>query len=812
MPFKTYRYVFACCLFAILLGVLLVILACPALSYAKDEKSNASFSALTDSKKPVVVDADTVEYFDEQNKIVGQGNVKIDYEDVRLVADYVQVDMKTQEAQAQGNVVVTQQGTKITGDKLTYFLTTKKGVIIGEEKGENKVESFYEDVRIVSKRIDFDLASNVVFVPDEVEMFEGALWVGGRNLSYDFNTKKGTFSDIKFKDPVWQGQAPLGEKINEEQINFTRGYMTTCDREKPHYRIQSRRIQYYIGEKVVAKNILIFVGKVPLLYFPYWSQSLKDKRSMVTVIVGHKKTWGSFVLTAWKYHLNDNFEGRIHLDQREYKGFASGLDADYKLPGYGGGKIKTYYMNERDKYIKSNEYEEYAASGNWDKFYEITQERERYRGQLKYRWDMDYKTLAIVEYNKVHDIDFMKEYFYREYEKNAQPATQGYVTRAEENYNLSLSAQKRTQHFYSEVERLPELALNMTSREVGETNLYYAGEFVAANLNKKTADTDADTDANRFNTYNELKYPTKLPGALDWINFTPYTATRQTYYSKDTFGERRDFIRGVHYYGFGSNAKFYRIFDVNGDLLGIEYNRLRHILTPSVQYTYIHSPTVPTEKLGAFDLVDSVSRANYFTFGLENQVQTKWKKGKDSFESVDLIYLYPSVNYIHRVDPGGRHFSSITNQLNIKPYRWLYLETSSTYNQYQRRFDTAKIDFSVSSDEEWRVTLGKRYDRDISELITTDIFYKINRFWQTRVYGRYETYTRVWEEYEYTIFRDLHCWLLEISYNLKNKPDGTIRDKTFWLIFRLKAFPEETPITYNMGRDAMKQQNFFGEE
>ena len=89
--------------------------------------------------------------------------------------------------------------------------------------------------------------------------------------------------------------------------------------------------------------------------------------------------------------------------------------------------------------------------------------------------------------------------------------------------------------------------------------------------------------------------------------------------------------------------------------------------------------------------------------------------------------------------------------------------------------------------------------------MTTDFYYKINRLWQTRVYGRYESSLGHFQELQYTVYRDLHCWLLELTYNMELDDDGSTRDRAFWFVFRLKAFPDQSPMQFSVGYDKFNQ-------
>ena len=750
-------------------------------SFSQDSIANSKNTKPSEGR-PIIVDADDVEYLDTM--IIGKGNVKIDYDGVLLKADQADVDMKSKGIVAQGNVCIEYEGISLFGEKLEYDFNTRQGYFEKSTSNLEKIYALYKDIRIDSSRIDFDLEKQIAQAQGEVVLSEGDVVLTGSTMQYDFKTETGGFIDAKMQSDIWFGKAAkVDKKAKENLIELNDAYITTCDAEKPHYRLQAKRIKYYIDDRVVAKNALMFVNNIPILYFPYWSQPLNNGRANPSISVGHKKEWGGFIFTTWRYDLNQYLNYKIHADHRQLKGFASGIDVEYDTENYGEGTIKTYYMNERDKYEENN-----------------SQEKERYRGQLKHRWQADKSTLALLEYNKLSDIDFTKDYLYREYAEDIQPITEGSITHYEDDYSVSFYARKRTNRFYSEVERLPELEFNTVSKEIADSNFYLRHDLALANLNKKIANRDEDTDANRFDTYNELKYPTKLPGTLAWINISPYVGTRQTYYSKDNNGDQEDFIRGIHYYGFDMNTKFFRIYDYKASALGIEINKLRHIITPSVKYTYIHSPTVSGSRLGTFDSIDSIYSTNTFTFGLENHFQTKWKqKGKAEMENIDLIYFYPYVNYMQNAAPGVKHFGFINSELNFRPNRWLHVDSDTVFNQYQKRFNTANIDLYASHEDKWKFGLGKRYDRDTSEQLTTDIYYKINEKWQVRAYTRYLSYADSFQEQQYTIYRDLHCWQLETTFDIKLNDDGSVEDRTLWLIFRLKAFPEETPIRFNVG-------------
>ena len=451
--------------------------------YAQQSAEPAAKDKSAQSGKPIIVDAKNVSYLQEEGKMSGEGNVKIKYDDVVLESDKVLVDTKSKDAEATGNVKITYKGITMLGNKLFYNFNTKIGKMVQEKESDqdsDKVKVLYKDKVLETDHIDFNLESKEAVAPAHIVVREKGMEITGQDLIYHFDEESGTIRNIRFKALPWYGRARDVSRLTAGKITAKQAYVTTCDKENPHYRIQAKRFYIYPQDRIVAKNAVMLVGKVPVLYMPYWKHSLKDNHSNVTVSVGNKKEWGWFALSSWRYYINDGLKGNIHLDERELKGFAGGIDTDYKTDEYGQGEIKTYYMDERDKYYDDTD--------------PRSQERERYRIKAKHRWQVDPSSLFLFEYNKLSDIDFIKDYLYREYEQDVQPVSETSFSTSRNEYNFSVYARKRTNDFYSEVERLPEIKLNVNSFELGDTNLYYRNELQAASLNKKYADSDIDTD------------------------------------------------------------------------------------------------------------------------------------------------------------------------------------------------------------------------------------------------------------------------------------------------------------------------------
>ena len=654
--------------------------------------------------QPVEIDGDSVELVQDENKVIINGNVSITKADTRLTCDRVEYYHEDKKAFAEGNVV----------------LSNPKGQISGD------------------------------------------------NLVFNFDTMTGDFNGARIVSAPYYGVGEKISKVGENKMVMTQGYITTCDLDKPHYKIKAKKIDIYPGEKAQARNVRMIIGKVPVVYFPQYTQRLDDMQPRVVYTPGYDKEWGMFLLSAWRYYFSENFKGNIHLDIREKKDFAWGVDLDYKIPSYGEGVIKTYYMNERS--IDTKRF--------WDERSEPTVERERFKAEWRHKWRIDETSNLVLQYYKLSDSDFLKDYFEREHDKDPNPETYFLFTKSLNKGIFSFRVDKRVNRFTSSVERLPEIGYDLTNQEIGETGLYFQSQNLLSNLSyPEAAPSDVRRDTVRLDSLNRIYFPKKI----SFIDFTPFVGQRETFYRRTKSDSRRDIVRSIFETGATLSTKFYKTFDIESNAWGIEIDRLRHIVTPAISYLYRNDPTFPSSQLDVFDSeIDSITRAHKIDFSIENKLQTK----RDG-ENVDLLRFITSADFLLKEDPGSGSFNSIKADIEFRPSEWLTFYSDSEYSAQQDQLIFSNFEVYINSENKWSLGFGKRYHVDVDDQITAEFNYVINPKWKFKVYERFDIDGGIQKEQEYTLTRDLHCWEMDISFN-ETRGQGS----EIWMIFRLKAFPD----------------------
>lgn len=102
--------------------------------------------------------------------------------------------------------------------------------------------------------------------------------VYGDYLEYSIDTEKGRIVQSK---SAYEAGLYYGEKLLREQKHIfyvDGGRYTTCDKNEPHYHFYSSSMKLIEGDKLVAKPVVFYVGRIPIMAIPYYVFPLKKGR------------------------------------------------------------------------------------------------------------------------------------------------------------------------------------------------------------------------------------------------------------------------------------------------------------------------------------------------------------------------------------------------------------------------------------------------------------------------------------------------------------------------------------------------------
>jgi LPS-assembly protein len=682
------------------------------------------------SKQPADVEAvgDQIEYARNSKTITAKGNVVIRYEDTHITADFAEVETETKKVHAKGHVIVFKNETPIAE---------------------------------------------------------------GEEIFYDFKNNSGRFPDGRALSLPWIVRGVDIHEVKEGVKIIRDGSVTTCDLKNPHYEVKAKKVTIYDGNKMVAQNIKLYVLGKPIFWWPYFVFPLQYGKSPITISAGYSSRFGYYVETSKGISITKNVSGKLHADWRSRRGFGAGGDVKYNFENVIGEGIFKGYLTQDKR----------APAIETPNPFSTLERRRRGRIYWAHRSDLDQNTNLILRYNRVADEYFLQEFFRRESQAEVDPQSFATMTHNNDKFGILTHVEKKMNSFEATVERLPEVRFDWKTQPFFHPGLYYENQYSFANLNRTFSRIDENQNALRYDGYNEWSAP------LKWkeIKLTPFFGLRGTEYSREREDDDSRF-RVVYTEGADLRTHAYKTFsNVEFDTLGIEVNQLRHVVEPNVQIR-TQTSTVSDERLHEFDSIDRIDDAHILTLGLENRLQTK-RVIDGRMQRVDIVSLNTYVSY--EMHPDGKslasrnyapfedghtssNFSILGQEITLRPYQWLQFESKFDYDIKESRFRIFNQDFILKRGP-FRWIFGHRFIQDIgssegSNQFIFDGSWVINPLWKVGGFFRWDAEKKGRDEYQFSATRDLHDFLLEFGYNVRNSSIEN-SNKTVFVDFRLKAFP-----------------------
>ncbi len=612
-----------------------------------------------------------------------------------------------------------------------------------------------------------------------------------------------------------EGEGLHGEFTNQVYA-ATNSFITTEDIAHPLIRVRAKYLRIVPGEKVEARHATLYVGDVPVFYFPYYSHRLGPRSNHFNFVPGYRSVFGPYLLSRYNWFVNDALDGMARVDYRERRGVGLGPDANFHLDRWGDGTVRYYYMHDQDPNID-------ARGGN------IPADRQRVYFAYQANPFTNLSVKSMVRYQT--DTNIVREFFESEYRQNPQPNTFVEVSKFWQNFSLDTYVQPRLNDFLETVERLPEVRLTGFRQELGTSPFYYESQSSAGYYRRLFAETNSmatgrDYEASRVDSFHQVLLPYT---AFGWLNLTPRVGGRVSYYSEASGpGATTDELtRGVFNTGAELTFKASQLWpDLQGGALDLD--GLRHIIQPSLNYVYVPSPNYHPSALPQFDYelpslrllpndypqynsIDSIDSQNVLRLGVNNMLQTKRQGQVVNAVNWDL---YTDWRLKPRSDQTT--FADLYSDLVFKPRRWLTLESLTRYDLHDDLWRMSFTTLTFQPNETWSWSLGHFYLRDDlstsptalgvgNSLITSTMLYRVNENWGLRAAQRYEARDGRLEEQDYSIYRDLRSWTAALTFRVlddRSRP----KDYTVALTFSLKAFPR-----FGLGSDVARPWFLLGD-
>lgn len=600
----------------------------------------------------------------KKQKVYLYGDAKVDYMDIKLSADYIEIDMVAKEILA------------------TYT---------------------------------YDADSNKVGIP--LVSMEGQDLEAGK-LRMNYETKKSYINEVKIKQDENFLYMDVAKRHANEEIHFKKGRFTTCDLPEPHYHLQLSKAIMIPEKRIVSGPMNVWIKNVPTpIGFPFAiiPQKKENDRThgiLIPQIVPQSRFGMGLQNLGYFIPINDSIQTTIYA--------SAYTRGSWDVRNHTVYKIRYKFSGDMD--VKFQQYKNPFPSKERSNKFSIrwTHKQDQKANPL---WNFSANVNFVSDNNAKNNIDPLNaNYFNNTFKSdiNLQRVFPGKPVMMGLKMSLDQNTQTKKMIFNA-----PVFSTNVTrfypfkmfrKSQVGPTK-WYEQIGVTYNLEAKNVATFADSLLRQGNMrqigntfQNGLNQNAAIQTTVSIFKNTWRITPSVTY--KNTINSdqiRKSFnidsnrveIDTLNRFGMSqelkANVQLTSVFYSYYKFIGKKQPLLRHVLTPSFGYSYI--PMLNNR----FNYVDGQNRTiaysqfeqslyretttrdqSIFNFGFNNTFELKRKSAKDTitgFKKTRIIEAF-SINGSYDFLRDSMKLRDIQTNLRIAPINFLSFVANATFSPY----------------------------------------------------------------------------------------------------------------------------------
>ena len=506
----------------------------------------------------------------------------------------------------------------------------------------------YQDIKLEADYIEIDFVKNTVYatgLPDSAGKIAGTpVFTEGDQsfeasvMRYNYKTKKGFIEGVMTEDSYGFLHGRQVKKMPDDVINISGGYYTTCNHtEDPHFEFRYNKSKVIPGKRIVTGPAYLVVEDVPtplLIPFGWFPNKAGQRSGIILPTYGESATRGfNFQNMGYYLAINDYLDLKVVGDIYTKGSWAIKPELRYRLRYKFSGAFNFSYavniegVKETPSYSKKRD-----IAIRWNH-----RQDPKARPRSNFTADVNIVSSTFNKYNPVSTQDYLSNTF---------RSSIAYQTSFGNNFFLTLNAshdQNTLTHVVNVT--LPEVNFSVnrfypfrSKNRMGKQRWY---ENISMNYNMNARNTVAATDSTFFqeSTLDNMKngirhsFPISSPiklfkyftmtNSLN-LNDRMYFESYRKEWSNDTLFQGNDTIVGylvrdtvpgfnnVFDFGFSSSVstKVYGLLQFGKNF---PLQALRHVLTPSLSFSY--TPDYTTDFWGYYDTyIDGQGREVLYSY------------------------------------------------------------------------------------------------------------------------------------------------------------------------------------------------------
>jgi lipopolysaccharide assembly outer membrane protein LptD (OstA) len=575
----------------------------------------------------------------------------------------------------------------------------------------------YKELRLNAQRVSFNTKTERMRAEGDPILYDGKDRITGKTMTYDLPIRRGTIygGRTTYERGYYYGEQI--RKVSDDVLDVRNGSYTTCELDEPHYHFGSTKMKVILRDKVITGPVVFYVKHIPVLALPFYVFPIRPGRhsgfQLPQVEFGSSSTGGKFIRNVGYYwaisdYLDATLWGDYYQDSRWLGHSQTRYQKRYKWSGEINSSFEHNLGEGVDRWdLFGRHYQilgpnfTLTGQGNFtsSRAFLIQDRPVQLRVQrildsnlsLNKNWSGASLALGLLRHQ---DLD---------------PDIAG-LRLKEQLPSLTFSLSQRTLGHPArgkEPAHWPWLAsttFSLQSKVVSERDNFFQARaettVVLDSLGFPVNSTVLRSDVNAFQTvalHNVTLADVRT--LFGFLRVSPSMNYSEIFYSKDAAGNKNQ--RAGVWRGFlNANTALYGTFRTG---LG-PLRALRHVVTPSVGLSF--QPAYPklnfVDSLGVlrprFSGITGLSltgaESRFITFSLANNLSAKWGSAAQPKLLNNVISLSTSGSYnLLAYRTGAKPLSDLSSLLRLQPWSKGAVDMNFAHNPY----DGKLLRFGVSS-------------------------------------------------------------------------------------------------------------------
>lgn len=651
------------------------------------------------------------------------------------------------EIYAEGHVVIHQDRKTVHCEQLYYDYKNRRGLLVGGPGGDAVIKTYsvHRQIPILYRAKEFRQVSAEKYL-----------------------AKDAILTTCEFGHPEWG--------IYAKEMSLTAGMKTATDG-------TGRVGRDDVTESVEVRHARFVAHGIPMFYWPRFTRDLKNEQTpLQSLRLVDSNDMGFGVQTEWNLYdfgiyKNDWSKCALLADYFSRRGLGLGVRFEYERPEY-WGELIAYGIHDHGTDMKNVPLEkEHRLRFNW-----------WHRQPLSDHWRMD------AELSWLSDRNFLNEYWEQVFKEGKEQESLLYLRYLKDNRYLGLTARWRLNYWQTQNEQMPEAHFAWVGQPILGDRVTYIQETRLGNMRRRWDDDaqsagllPADYRSWRLFTEHEFQYPLRL----GIFRVAPFVNLAYGWYERPASG---DHDRVTVTTGVRSSTTFWRIYDFYNRLWDI--NRLRHVVTPTLDVFGTFVRTKPPSEIPQFDEADALDDTKVIRLGLRQRLQTR-RLGRteeparvSGWRNVNWMLLDLEIDYFPQASRhnNGRELSPLRMD-----YRWRISDRISLISDADVRvedgpnIETFDVGLLLNRSPKLSLYLGQRYtDASGSNIFIGKVDYKLNERWTLAFFTHIDLGAPDTSDYMVVFRRRMHRWIAELVLERDSGEDDTSAK----LLFTPQGIPE----------------------